>query len=174
MTQWSILSSSNGRYAPKTARLQIKQGSSFVDIAGSTINYPHKGVPSQGQPSVAFAGVTGSVFRVYISEGWPDDYSGSKFQLYVSEVRFKFGVLASATCGDKDGTGTAAVNDTDCGTGYVYEASKNLSTCAGTTCDAGGVDQGTCCVSCALSSCAAGKGASSTFRALEQRDGTYR
>ena len=38
---------------------------------------------------------------------------------------------SSATCGDKDGTGTAAVNNTDCGTGHRYDKSKSTAACAG-------------------------------------------
>ena len=53
-----------------------------------------------------------------------------------------------ATCGDKDGpvgTVTAAVNDADCGNGYVYDPSASTTNCTGSTCDPSGVDRDTCC-----------------------------
>jgi hypothetical protein len=52
-----------------------------------------------------------------------------------------------ATCGDKDGdgAGTSAVTDSDCGPGFVYNASKSMAACAGAVCDAARVDRGSCC-----------------------------
>ena len=42
--------------------------------------------------------------------------------------------------GDKDGAGAgiAAVSDTDCGAGFIYNSANSASTCAGTTCDISG------------------------------------
>ena len=55
--------------------------------------------------------------------------------------------VALGSCGDKDGVGagTAPVSDADCGDGYIYDPSKSAVSCAGATCDAGGLDRGTCC-----------------------------
>jgi hypothetical protein len=54
---------------------------------------------------------------------------------------------SSATCGNIDPVvrGGVSGNGTDCGAGWVYDVSKSAASCAGATCDAGGVDRGTCC-----------------------------
>jgi hypothetical protein len=46
------------------------------------------------------------------------------------------------------GPGTAVVSDADCGIGYAYDASKSAATCAGSTCNASGIDHKTCCNMC--------------------------
>jgi len=38
------------------------------------------------------------------------------------------------------------VSDDDCGVGFVFDDSKSTEFCAGTTCDASGVDRATCCI----------------------------
>tara|TARA_B100000575_G_scaffold102752_1_gene81876 strand:+ start:37 stop:1881 length:1845 start_codon:yes stop_codon:yes gene_type:complete len=52
-----------------------------------------------------------------------------------------------ATCGDKDGTG-AAIDDSDCGAGYIANPGAGTSLCAGDTCNVSGVpeDKAACCV----------------------------
>ena len=56
---------------------------------------------------------------------------------------------SSATCGDIDpihrGVQRGVPSTTECGAGYVYDPSKSAVSCAGATCDAGGLDRGTCC-----------------------------
>ena len=57
---------------------------------------------------------------------------------------------AKATCNDKDGVGmgTAAVSDSDCGAGFLYNSANAASTCASTACDISGTaaDKTACCV----------------------------
>jgi len=48
--------------------------------------------------------------------------------------------LPFATCGHKNGPGTDAVSDDDCGQGMLYNPDSNDSTCAGSTCVVGGPD----------------------------------
>ena len=58
---------------------------------------------------------------------------------------------SQATCSDKDGpsnSGTAPVNDTDCGIGYLSNNADYGKTCAAATCDAKGVDRDACCKIC--------------------------
>mmetsp|Transcript_146439 Transcript_146439/g.467809 ORF Transcript_146439/g.467809 Transcript_146439/m.467809 type:complete len:619 (+) Transcript_146439:69-1925(+) len=38
------------------------------------------------------------------------------------------------------------VSDDDCGVGFLYNEAKSAELCAGTTCDASGVDRATCCM----------------------------
>ena len=45
---------------------------------------------------------------------------------------------APATCGDKDGRGTAAISDAECGAGYADGTSKSAVACVVATCDASG------------------------------------
>jgi surface protein len=56
--------------------------------------------------------------------------------------------VAQATCGDKNGAavGTSPVTDADCGSGFLYQASKSGGLCAGPVCDASTTDQAVCCV----------------------------
>ena len=92
----------------------------------------------------AFSGSYGWMWTLDSRKGMPIGASDSDS----NQVWMWFVKMPGATCGDKDGagSGTAPVNDTDCGTGFVYDSSKNAARCAGATCDASGVDQGTCCV----------------------------
>ena len=78
--------------------------------------------------------------------------------LFVSQYPIIMLLLrVQATCGNKDGdgAGTSAVSDTECGTGYVYDATKSAAACTGATCDASGADRETCCA--AQATCGAGK-----------------
>ena len=70
--------------------------------------------------------------------------------------------VAQATCGDADGegSGTAAVSDTECGDGFVFDASSGSSLCQGTVCDVAHVlaDKAACCVAQATCGDADGEG----------------
>ena len=57
--------------------------------------------------------------------------------------------VAQATCGDTNGasSGTVAVSNLDCGTGYNYQSSQSTALCSGAACVAGSdPDRAVCCV----------------------------